>query len=154
MRNRFWLIGLSWLVFGTPAAADQVAPIRDTLTREACGECHMAFQPAFLPARSWNRIMDTLSDHYGDRVSLKPEQAAQIRAVLEAGAADRTGGKVGRKVMAWVDPAGTPLRLTENPSFLHHHDFPARVWTRPEVKVKSNCPACHQRAEAGDYEED
>jgi len=153
MRIRWVMTGLS-LLFATPAAADQVAPLTDPQTREACGECHMAFQPAFLPARSWERIMDTLSDHYGDRVTLKPDQAAHIRAVLTAGAADRVGGKVARRVMARVDPAGIPLRLTDNPDFLRHHDFPARVWARPEVKVRSNCPACHHRAEQGDYEEE
>ncbi|MFD2233629.1 cytochrome C [Phaeospirillum tilakii] len=153
MRPLLLLTGLT-LLLAPPALADQVAPVTDPDTRARCGECHMAFQPAFLPARSWERIMDTLSDHYGDRVTLKPEQAAHIRAVLVAGAADRAGGKVARRVMARVDPAGTPLRLTENPDFLRRHDFPAREWARPEVKVKSNCPACHRRAEAGDYEED
>lgn len=142
------------LSLAAPAWADRVAPLTDPVTLKACGECHMAFQPDFLPARSWARMMDSLDNHFGESAAMAPDKAAHIRKVLEDGAADRVGGKVASRFLRWVAPGGTPQRITENPAFLRKHDFPEREWARAEVKSKSNCPACHKRAERGDYEED
>lgn len=126
------------------AAADdgRVPPLRDPLVLKECGECHMAFQPALLPARSWERLMDTLSDHFGDDATLPPATAQAIRHALTAGA--------GRPWAAW----GTaPPRITETRWFTHEHDFPDRVWKDPKVVTRSNCPACHRDAERGIYED-
>ena len=71
-----------------PVRADQVRPVSDPETLKACAECHMAFQPAFLPARSWTRMMGQLNDHFGDNASMAPDKAERIRQVLVAGAAD------------------------------------------------------------------
>ncbi|MBF0333783.1 MAG: diheme cytochrome c [Alphaproteobacteria bacterium] len=121
------------------SADDRVPPVRDPLVLKECGECHMAFQPAFLPARSWERLMDTLSDHFGDDATLPPTTAAAIRRTLVAGA-----GRAG----------GAPSRITETRFFRHEHDFPDRVWNDPKVVTRSNCPACHRGAERGVYEDD
>jgi hypothetical protein len=148
------LLAAGLLLLSAPAWADRVAPITDAVTLKACGECHMAFQPDFLPARSWTRIMETLGDHYGDSATMAPDKADHIRRVLEQGAGDRVGGKVASRFMRWVAPGAAPLRSTANPAFLRKHDFPDREWKRPEVMTKSNCVACHKLAERGDYEED
>lgn len=136
------------------ALADRVPALTDPVTKQACGECHMAFQPAFLPAASWERIMDNLSSHFGEDASMAPAKAATVRRVLVEGAGDRQGGKVARKYMTGVQPGGAPLRITENPAFQRKHGFPASTWARPEVMTRSNCPACHKAADRGDYEED
>lgn len=122
------------------AGDDRVPPVRDPLVLKECGECHMAFQPAFLPARSWERLMDTLSDHFGDDATLPPDIVAAIRRTLVAGAG-RAGG-------------ATSSRITETRFFRHEHDFPDRVWKDPKVVTRSNCPACHSGAERGIYEDD
>jgi hypothetical protein len=153
MRPLIVLAGGLLLITGT-ARADHVAPITDPVTLKACGECHMAYQPAFLPARSWTRMMTDLDTHFGESAAMAPEKAAHIRAVLEEGAGDRVGGKVPRKFLAWVAPGAAPQRITDNPAFKREHDFAARVWARPEVKTPANCPACHTRAERGDYEDE
>lgn len=138
-----------------PALADQVRPVTDPETLKACGECHMAFQPAFLPARSWTRMMGQLSDHFGDNASMAPDKAERIRQVLVAGAADTAGGKAGRKALRGLSPSDTPLRITETPRFVAKHEhIAAREWARPEVMTKSNCAACHRGAEAGAYDDD
>ena len=138
-------VGLVAAVLTFPALAgpDRVPPLTDALTRAECGTCHMAFQPALLPARSWDRMMDTLSDHFGDDASLPPDKVAHIRAVLVAGA--------GRDRRA---PDATPQRITEARWFTHEHDFAPAVWKKPGVVTKSNCAACHRGAEQGVYEDD
>jgi hypothetical protein len=136
-----------------PALADQTRPITDPVTLQACGECHMAFQPAFLPARSWSKMMDGLADHFGDNATMAPDKAAHIRKVLMDGAADTGGGKMGSKVMRRLEVGAMPLRITETPGFLRKHRLPESEWKRPEVVTKSNCPACHMGAEKGYYDD-
>jgi hypothetical protein len=118
---------------------DAVPPVTNAATRKECGECHMAFQPALLPATSWNRIMDTLDQHFGENASLAPDIAAEIRAYLTANA--------GRG-----DPAR--LRITEQRWWRHEHDFRPAAWQRPEVRSPANCEACHPGAAQGLYEGD
>lgn len=144
------------LILATPALAgdDWAPPVTHEPTREECGDCHLAFQPAFLPARSWARMMNELADHFGEDASIAADRAAAIKAYLMQNAGDAAGGGLARDFMRWVKPGGTPLRITENPEFLREHDFRPGVWRRPEVVVKSNCPACHPAAEQGWYEDD
>jgi len=149
-------LALLALVAAGPALADDdwIPPVTDELTMAECGDCHMAFQPGFLPARSWEAMMDGLADHFGDDATIAPEKADHIRAYLTANAGDRIRSEMAREYMRWVREGGVPLRITENPEFLGEHDFRPSVWERPEVVTKSNCPACHQAAERGDYEDD
>ena len=50
---------------------------------DACGSCHLVYQPGLLPARSWDRIMATLSDHFGDNAELDPAASSEIRRFLK-----------------------------------------------------------------------
>lgn len=142
-------------VFSSGASADEVRPISDPETLKACGECHMAFQPAFLPARSWNKIMDGLANHFGDNASMAADKTERIRKVLVAGAADMEGSRAGAKALRGIGGTQVPLRITETPRFMHKHaDIPERVWKRPDVVSRSNCAACHKGAEQGSYEDE
>jgi nitrate/TMAO reductase-like tetraheme cytochrome c subunit len=156
--NRFFHAALLAALVATPTAfaqADErVPPVANDLVRKECGECHMAFQPAFLPARSWNRMMNELADHFGEDASLPADKVAAIRAYLTANAADAAPGKLTRKYLRRIGPDETPQRITDNPEFAREHRFPERVWKNPKVVTKSNCPACHTRAERGDYDDD
>lgn len=129
------------LAAGTALAGgpERVPPITHAATAKECGECHMAFQPGLLPAASWGRIMDGLTDHFGDNATLPPEVAAEIRAYL-AGHAGRGDGRL--------------MRITEQRWFVREHDFPATVWNKPDIRSKANCQACHRDAERGNYEDD
>ncbi len=147
------VLALGLALLAGPARAGYAPPVTDPLTVKACGECHMVFQPAFLPARSWGGIMDTLADHFGDNATMAPDKAAHIRKVLMEGAADTGGGRMGAKVMRRLDPGSTPLRITQTAPFLRKHDLPASIWKRPDVVTRSNCPACHAAADKGDYED-
>ncbi|MCW0235366.1 MAG: diheme cytochrome c [Ferrovibrio sp.] len=135
------------------AGSKYLPPVTDALTRKACGECHMPFPPGFLPGRSWSALMGGLDDHFGEDAALPPEQAAQIEAYLVQNASNGPNGRGLRDFMRWVAPAGTPQRITENPAFLREHDFPDRVWRDPKVVTKSNCLACHPRADQGWFDD-
>jgi hypothetical protein len=151
-------VGAALLALGAagPARADDdwIAPITDEMTRAECGDCHMAFQAGFLPARSWAAMVANLSDHFGDDASIAPEKADHIRAYLTANAGDVRPSGLARDYMRYVRADGVPQRITENPEFLHEHDFRPSVWEQPDVVTKSNCLACHKGAERGYYEDD
>ncbi|WNJ98665.1 diheme cytochrome c [Thalassospiraceae bacterium LMO-JJ14] len=153
MRYSFVIAAL--LASTAPALAEDWAPpVTDKLVQKECGSCHMAFQPAFLPARSWQRIMNNLSDHFGEDASLPADQVAAIRAYLSENAGDVQRRGIARKYMQWVAADGVPLKITENPAFLREHNFPDRVWKDPKVVTKSNCLACHAQADRGNYDDD
>ncbi|GEO80007.1 cytochrome C [Pararhodospirillum oryzae] len=137
------------------ADQDWVPPVTDPATLKECGECHMAFQPAFLPARSWDKMMDTLDDHFGDNASLPADTTAAIRAYLTANAGDVRPQGLARSFMAWVEPGGAPQRLTENPDFRREHrKITAQKLQRSGALSIVNCPACHQGADRGWYDDD
>ena len=123
------------------AGDHRVAPVRDPLVQKECGQCHMAFQPGLLPAASWDKMMANLADHFGDDASLNAEKTASIRSYLVANAGRARHGDV-------------PARITQSRWFVHEHDFPEKVWKRPDVITKSNCAACHRGAEQGFYDDD
>ncbi|MBP2314494.1 diheme cytochrome c [Azospirillum soli] len=118
---------------------ERVTPIAHAATQKECGECHMAFQPQLLPAASWGRIMDDLATHFGDNASLDPQAVVDIRAYLTSNA-----GRLGD---------GRLTRITEQRWWTREHDFRAHIWSRPDVRSKSNCTACHRDADKGLYED-
>ncbi len=129
------------------AAADgpeRVPPVKDPVVLKECGGCHMAFQPAFLPAASWRAMMKGLSGHFGEDASLPPDKVKQIEAYLVRGAGRDTTD-------------GAPLRITELRWWKREHDaseVPPDRWKDPKVASKANCPACHLAADQGNYEEE
>lgn len=146
---------LALLATSAPLQADtRLQPVTDPLTQKVCGECHLAFPPGLLPARSWAALVDGAADHFGEDLALPPDQAAHIRAWLSRQAGDAPGGTGLQKYMRWVAPGGAPLRITENPAFLRKHDFAPQVWQDPKVLTKSNCLACHAGAAQGWFDDD
>lgn len=132
-----------------------IAPVANPQYRALCGECHMAYQPGLLPAASWQRVMDGLADHFGDNAELTPADDAAVGEYLATNAADRATSSRSLGFSRVGAPSAAPLRITETRYFLgKHHEVPARfVRDNPEVRTFANCPACHQRAEAGSYNE-
>jgi hypothetical protein len=130
-----------------------VAPITTKLYQQECASCHMAYQPGLLPARSWDKVMAHLSDHFGDNAELAAEDQKAITSFLTAYAADRAREKRARKITASLRPAETPLRITDTPYIKSkHRELPARLVTsNPGVKSLAQCNACHTQAERGSY---
>jgi hypothetical protein len=154
MRRAVLAILTGALLSASPVLAgdDWMPPVRDATVLKECGTCHMAFQPGFLPARSWQRMMGELDSHFGEDLGLADDRIEIIRRYLTANAGDVIQQGRARKYMQWVAPGGTPQRITENPDFLRKHRFAESVWKDPKVVTKSNCLACHRNAERGIYE--
>lgn len=150
------VLAFSALVLSRAQAGDRhyFAPVSDTLVKEECGSCHLAFAPSMLPARSWQRMMGELKNHFGDNASLDAVTTEKIRRYLVANAGDAAGQRYGGKLLKGVAAEATPQRITELPKWLsEHRKVSAREWQHKDVRSKSNCLACHAAAEQGNYDE-
>lgn len=134
------------IVFLIPTAAslaedmEDVPPVTNELAKKECGACHMAYQPALLPAQSWQTIFGDLANHFGDDASLADPVNKEITDYYIAHA-----GSIGGTATS---------RITESAWWLdEHEEIKASRWSRPEVKFKGNCVACHATAEQGAYED-
>ena len=132
-----------------------VAPVTNPRYRDECGDCHMAYQPGFLPARSWQQIMANLDDHFGENAEVELPLQQQLVDYLMSNAADHSDYKRSRAMMRSLSYDDIPLRISETRYFLRKHDeLPARVVQQnPEVKSYSRCEVCHTQADTGSYNE-
>jgi hypothetical protein len=129
--------------FRVEADNDVVPPITDAVVKKECGECHLAFQPKFLPGPSWKKIMANLADHFGEDASLRPDVRERVEAYLVANADDRR-----------VDPNNPPIQITKLFWFRDEHgDADVKKQMR-KLKLKSivDCVGCHKDADRGYYD--
>jgi len=118
--------------------------VTDATTKTECSDCHIAYAPGFLPTRSWKAIMANLGDHFGEDASLDPATTDAIQAYLVANSSDEWGKAT----------EGTPMRISELPWFKQEHGREVSKKALARAKSMSNCGACHQGAERGNFEDD
>ena len=129
----------------------------DPLYAEECGACHLAYPAHLLPARSWDKLMAGLDDHFGDNAELMPDMAQKITAYLVDNAADVNPDPRSTKFMRGLGQDEAPVRITETDYFKRKHDeVPERlVAGNPDVGSFSQCQACHGKdAQRGVFDED
>lgn len=164
----FVLTGITGLAFGMAALADDddehehgrrhgrgsVAAVVDPVYAKECGSCHLAYPAQWLPARSWERMLGGLDDHFGDNAELGTDERRAVGNYLASNAADKQSGR-SSKVMQSLGRDDMPLRITDTGYFKRkHREVPARaIRDNPRVKSLAQCQACHPRAEAGSYNE-
>ncbi len=132
-----------------------VAPAKNALYREECGSCHFAYQPGLLPARSWQKMMGQLDDHFGENAELDEATRKVLTEYLASNAAEHSDYKRPQKILSSLAAEQTPLRITETRYFQRkHHELPASmVQNNPRVGSFSACAACHANADQGSYSE-
>ncbi|HQF31566.1 MAG TPA: hypothetical protein PLJ34_08980, partial [Hyphomicrobiales bacterium] len=83
--------GMSGVRADDDKGGKRVRPVTDQTVIEECGACHMVFQPAMLPARSWVAVMNGLADHFGENAALSDDKVRAITDYLVANAGDAGG---------------------------------------------------------------
>ncbi len=136
------------------ASGDSVAAVSNKLYADECGSCHFAYQPAFLPEKSWRKLMDGLDDHFGENAELPDEDRKALTDYL----AQHSGSGSGRgdiaKFIRSIPAGETPLRISELPYFVkEHREIPLHIIQREQVGSLSKCTACHRNAADGSYRE-
>jgi len=159
-----WLIpaqaGLLDLIdpFDLLARKKGIKPVTDELYLEECGACHFAFQPGWLPRRSWQKLMapEAMLDHFGDDAELEPEDRQAVENVLLQDAAETSSYKRSRKVNRAIKRNETPIRITETRYIKRKHaQIPDRlIGKNDKVGSLANCDACHTKAAEGSFDDD
>lgn len=150
------VLGFSAIVLGRAQAGGShfYPPVADSVVKEECGSCHLAFAPSMLPANSWKRMMADLKNHFGDDASVDANTAKTITDYLVANAADTGGRRYSDKLMSGMTATNAPLRITELPRWTkEHRKVPDWEWKHKDVRTKANCTACHADAALGYYDE-
>ncbi len=113
--------------------------------QKECASCHMAYPAGLLPAGSWQHLMGSLNQHFGNDASLDAASANAITQYLTSNAGTY-------KRVSEMPPQD---RITQSYWFTRKHDrhVSASTWARPSIGSRSNCVACHQGAEQGNFNE-
>ena len=151
----WWFQGYAYQTLEHPFSplAGSVLP-DNPIWREECGDCHLAYHPSLLPARSWEQLMQQTSDHFGEDLALDPKRAAVIRDFLVANSAEQEATEAAWKINSNEAASQTPLRITGLRYWKWKHSrIIETVWQRPSVNSRGNCIACHQDARLGTFED-
>jgi mono/diheme cytochrome c family protein len=114
--------------------------------QQECAACHIAYPAGMLPAGSWQRLMGSLSKHYGTDASLDEASLREISGWLKNNA-----GTFRR-----VSEEPPQDRITQSAWFLRKHnerEISPSAWKRVAVGSASNCAACHTNAAQGNFNE-
>jgi len=157
------VLSLGWKMKVSMADEDEywertrdVATVENPVYKDECGSCHMAYPPGLLPARSWEKMMASLEDHFGENAELDSTTAAELTRFLVDNSADAMPKyRRSRMITRDLSNESIPLRITELAYFQHEHGkIPDRmISANPEVRSLSNCNTCHQKAELGSFSE-
>jgi hypothetical protein len=147
--------GTRWFQSWFDKAKPGIDPVGSQRYVEECGSCHFPYQPGLLPAPSWEKIMGSLDDHFGENAELDEGDRKTIQNYLLNNAAGRVNYGLSNKLMAAQRERPLPLRITEMRYFAYEHsEIPKElVQENPKVRSFSNCDSCHQRAKRGLYDE-
>lgn len=120
-----------------------------------CGKCHKHYPPFMLPQASWEKLMDGLSNHFGEEILehniSKPDQKS-IRAYLVSNSAESSTHKLAFKTLESLGEM-RPISITKSPYWREaHRHIDDSFFKHPEVKDKSNCFVCHQNFEYGIFD--
>lgn len=149
--------GMTWTRLASNEEARGIAPVTNKLYEQECGACHFAYQPGLLPARSWEKTLNNLSDHFGETLELDKGDLSALTEYLTKNAADLAGSKsaISGKIVRSLGDKESPVRISEVPYIVRqHHELSARhIVKNPDVKSLSHCNACHTHAERGSFRE-
>jgi Dihaem cytochrome c len=142
------LAGLSFtitlLASASGAQALQLPPIQHAATVKECGACHMVYAPQLLPQRSWEALMGSLDQHFGENAKLTDDMRIDILAYLAANASDSPDSKFGFNLNAGVKPDAVPARVTEMPWWIRRHgEVNTANLAKTKIKTAGNCIGCH-----------
>jgi hypothetical protein len=139
-----WIAALVLMVVAGTACADggrMVVPA-NAKWKEECSSCHVAYPPQLLDKAGWRKLMAGLDKHFGVDASLEPAERIEILGFLQRHAGSGTRH------------ASSTQRISDTAWFIHEHrEVTSRIWADPAIGSRSNCTACHVRAEHGDWSE-
>lgn len=132
-----------------------LSSVTSKLYATECGACHFAYQPGWLPARSWKKMMGSLDDHFGENAELDQKTSDKLSRYLVAESADIKPHRKSQKIMRSIRENDAPIRISTLRYMRAKHDeIPDRlIKGNPKVGSPANCIACHRGASEGSFNE-
>lgn len=129
------------------ARARAAAAKPDTAWSRECGGCHLAYPPSLLPARSWARMLEEQSSHFGEDLSLAQPTLRELGA---AAAAAPVASWAAWKLAGSAPAQDAPQRITELAAWREAHaELPETAFRAPVSLGRHDCEACHVDAASG-----
>ena len=136
----------------------EVKPVTDKQYQDECGECHFAYQPGLLPAKSWEKLLDAkaLRDHFGVNAEMDKGTLQAIHDYAVENSADKSWYKRSRKIAVATAEGPAPLRITALRYIERkHNEIPEKmIKGNKDVKSLSFCDKCHTQAAKGVFDAD
>jgi cytochrome b len=121
-----------------------------------CGDCHKAYPPYILPSESWRKIIETLDNHRGKKITednISKIQQQSIIKFLVDNSAETSTREASVKMMNSLGNL-RPKAITKTPYWRDtHKHIPRYIYKSKEIKDKSNCFACHKDFEYGNLDD-
>ncbi|SFV54726.1 Ni,Fe-hydrogenase I cytochrome b subunit [hydrothermal vent metagenome] len=135
---------------------EEIYPVYHNECGGALGKCHKSYPPYILPKKSWKKIMTTLDNHRGIKITeaniSKSEQQSILKFLL-ANSAETSKREAAVKMMKSLGKR-RPKAITKTPYWREtHKNIPKSIFKTKEVKDKSNCFACHKDFEYGNLDD-
>ena len=119
-----------------------------------CGDCHMAFHPTLLPARSWQLMLENQNDHFEEDLDYEEEMIVELLGFAVKNAAESKQTEAAFKINKTEPESSSPQRITGTVYWKQKHDdIEGKYWKSEMVEAKNNCGACHLDAETGWFED-
>lgn len=127
----------------------------DELYVEECGACHLAYAPGLLPARSWQRMMWGLENHFEENAETDEETAAYVSNYLEVNALKPSTPSKWSMLLRNM-PNEPPMRVTDLPGFKQAHESELELLEGLTMGMEffSPCQDCHRQADQGVFDKE
>lgn len=131
------------------------APLpNNTAWDAACSECHLAYHPSLLPARSWQKLLAQQDQHFGDDLGLDSTTIAELSQFANRYAAESQISETAWKIAKTTPATQSPLRISETLYWkAQHQELPNDLWKNKKIKSKANCEVCHVDAKQGTFQD-
>jgi len=121
-----------------------------------CGNCHNIYPPFLLPKRSWEKVMNSLDNHFGEKITdsnISLSQQISIKEFLTTNSAETSTREVSVRIMKSLGER-RPKAITKTPFWRKiHKDIPISTYKNKKIKDRSNCKACHKDFEYGNLDD-
>ncbi len=119
---------------------------------QECGSCHPAYHPSLRTAESWQSIINSLSDHYGEDASIIDYSMKKITIYLQNNNAQSFDTKLSHKIGRHNTNS---MRMTDTKYWQKKHKkIEDNNFKHSAIGSKVNCNGCHKDANTGRYDDE
>ncbi len=132
-----------------------LSPDKNALYESQCGTCHFLYRPGLMTSKSWVKIVEESSEHFGKKLALEQSEQLELLTFLTKNSADEgwldVPDEIGETALILYKQNmeqnnNAPVRVTETNYIKDAHSMiDPSVFDREAVGGFNNCGGCHER---------